>query len=164
MGCEPGTSEPSEEVTDADDDFVALYQRSYSSMVRLATLLVDQVDVAEEVVQDAFLAVYRRWSSTDDPGAYVRTCVVNRCRDVQRRRRLRRQRIHLGSVDPTVHEPELLRDAIGALPTNQRVTLVLRFYEDLSIPQIAEVMGTRQGTVKSWLHRALSQLRGVIER
>ena len=61
--------------------FVTLYRDRYDAMVRLAALLVDRTEQAEEIVQDAFAAVYERWEHVDVPAAYVRTVVVNRCRD-----------------------------------------------------------------------------------
>ncbi len=60
-------------------------------MLRIAFLLVDSTDLAEEVVHDAFAKVYERWDKLTNPGGYLRTCVVNRCRDLQRRRRTERR-------------------------------------------------------------------------
>jgi RNA polymerase sigma-70 factor (sigma-E family) len=143
--------------------FVALYRDRYDAMVRLAAMLVDRVDVAEEVVQDAFAAVYERWANVDTPAAYVRTVVVNRCRDVLRRRRVAAA-ITLGRAQEEA-EPtgDLLHDALAALPARQRAVLVLRFYEDLPNDEVARLMKTRPGTVKSLVHRGLNTLREVIE-
>lgn len=147
-----------------DEAFLALYRARYGQMVRLATLMVDEVGLAEEVAQDAFVAVYLRWDAVDDRLAYLRSCVVNGGRDIQRRRRVQRDRAHLLAASVPASEPDHMRDALRQLPPNERAALVLRFYEDLTVPQIAEVMGARQGTVKSWLHRALAELREVVER
>lgn len=57
--------------------FDALYRSAYADMVRLAWLLVGSRAVAEEVVQDAFLAVHQRWETIDNPGGYLRRAVVN---------------------------------------------------------------------------------------
>lgn len=145
-----------------DRDFEDLYRRRYLAMVRLATLVLGQVELAEEVVQEAFAAVYQRWDAIDEPTAYLRATVVNRCRDALRRRRLA-SREAAASTEAACDAPDLLRDAIAALPERQRTAVVLRFYEDLTIDEIAEVMATRPGTVKSWLHRALGRLRKVVE-
>jgi RNA polymerase sigma-70 factor (sigma-E family) len=144
--------------------FVALYGDRYDPMVRLATLLVDRPDVAEEIVQDAFAAIYERWEHVDTPAAYVRTVVVNKCRDVLRRRRIAAT-ITLGRAQEA-SEPtgDLLHDALAALPARQRAVLVLRFYEDLPNDEVARLMKTRPGTVKSLVHRGLATLREVIER
>lgn len=142
--------------------FEELYRTEYRSMVRLAFVLAD--GAAEEVVQDAFARVFERWSSIDRPKAYLRVCVVNGSRDVLRRRRLAVWR----RPDPPAASTELaadhLLDALGALTPRQRAAVVLRYYEDLPESEIALLLGVRPGTVKSILHRSLSQLRGVVER
>ena len=142
--------------------FEALYLAQYGAMVRLAFVLVD--GSAEEVVQDAFAKVYQRWGSIDRPSAYLRTCVINGARDVLRRRRLAVWR----RPDPLPQAADLaadhLLDALAVLTPRKRAAVVLRYYEDLSEAEIAEVLGVRPGTVKSMLHRSLLQLRGVVER
>lgn len=97
-----------------EDGFAALYRARYAHMVRMATLLVDRRDVAEEVVQEAFVQLYQRWASVDCPDAYLRTCVVHGCRDLLRRRRLLRR--HRGETPGVVEPVEHLRDAIAGLP------------------------------------------------
>jgi RNA polymerase sigma-70 factor (sigma-E family) len=142
--------------------FDAFYRDRYLPMVRLATLLVDRVDVAEEIVQEAFAAAYLRWRRLDAPAGYVRAAVVNRSRDALRWRR-RRRTVALSEpvVDPD--EPvDHVRAAIAALPRAQRTAVVLRFYEDLTVDAIADAMGTRPGTVKSLLHRGIAALREEI--
>ena len=148
---------------DGHDGFDDLYRREYAPMLRVAYLLVDSDALAEEAVHDAFAKVYERWRRLDRPGAYLRTCVVNRCRDVQRRRRLERSRP--SEVAPVTADlgADEVADALARLPMRQRAALVLRYYEDLSEADIAEALGVRPGTVKSLLSRGLDQLREVIE-
>lgn len=145
--------------------FDDLVTREYTAMLRLAVLLVDDDGDAEEIVQEAFAAVHERWNRLDRPGAYLRRCVVNRARDVLRRRyrtaRLRRstpapaEAVELGA--------DHLLDALDTLAPNRRAAVVLRYYEGRSEAEIAALLGVRPGTVKSMLHRALAQLREVIE-
>ena len=143
--------------------FVALYRDRYDAMVRLAALLVDRTEQAEEIVQDAFAALYERWDHVDVPAAYVRTVVVNRCRDALRRRRVAAA-LTLGRVqEATEPTGDLLHDALAALPARQRSVLILRFYEDLPNDDVARLLKLRPGTVKSLVHRGLSTLREVIE-
>jgi RNA polymerase sigma-70 factor (sigma-E family) len=149
-------------IAEREPGFTTLYADRYLPMVRLATLLVDRVEVAEEIVQDAYAVLYRRWDRIENPQAYLRLEVVNRSRDALRRRRVAR-RLTFRSTEVRDH-PDEMADAIARLPERQRTAVVLRFYEDLAIEQIAEAMGTRPGTVKSWLHRAMARLRGEIER
>ncbi len=144
--------------------FEDLYALEYRPMVRLAFVLLGRDGPAEEVVQDGFARVYERWDSLQAPGGYLRTCVVNGCRDV-----LRRQRLAIWKrPDPRPTSSELevdhLTDALAALSPQRRAAVVLRYYGDLSEAEIAATLGVRPGTVKSMLHRSLAQLRGVIER
>ena len=155
---------PVVKVDERDTAFDELYEREYGAMLRLAVLLVDSREQAEEAVHDAFARVYGRWAKLDRPGAYLRTCVVNRCRDVQRRRRFERgRRSGKGEPSSELGADELL-DALALLPPKRRAALVLRYYEDLSEADIAEALGVRPGTVKSLLSRGLDELREVIER
>jgi RNA polymerase sigma-70 factor (sigma-E family) len=139
-------------------DFAALYLRDYEAMVRLAVLLVDSRQVAEEVVQDGFAAVLLRYASLTNPDGYLRRCVVNGAREVQRRRRLARRHPPELVPDATLPVDHVL-DAVGRLPYRQRAAIVLRYYSDLSEADIASTMGIPAGSVKSALHRGLRRLR-----
>jgi RNA polymerase sigma-70 factor (sigma-E family) len=148
--------------TYVDGSFEALYAAEATAMSRLAYLLVGQPEQAQELVHDAFARLYERWDRVDNPGAYLRTCVVNGCKDSLRRRRLAdrerpdpRPDAHLGA--------DHLVDALAGLPHRERAALVLRYYEDRSEADIAQLLGVRPGTVKSLLHRGLAHLREVIE-
>jgi RNA polymerase sigma-70 factor (sigma-E family) len=151
---------------DHDDAFVALYHRLRSPLVRLATLLVDRGDIAEELVQEAFATTYRDWARLDEPAAFVRAALVNRCRSELRRRDTRRRRPLAGAppagASPAGEPNDHLRDVIARLPERQRTVVVLRFYADLPLHKIAALMDIRTGTVKSQLHRALAHLRKEI--
>ena len=141
-----------------------LHRERYPAMVRLATLLIDSQEIAEEVVQDCFVRLHPRFDTLDDPVAYLRSAVVNACRSTGRRRTL--ERAHLRAERPMVAElgADEILDALAGLPPRQRAALVLRFYEDLSGDQIADVLGCRPGTVKSLISRGLARLREVVEQ
>jgi RNA polymerase sigma-70 factor (sigma-E family) len=143
--------------------FEDLYEVQYAPMVRLAHVLVDTIEQAEEVVQDAFAAVYLRWSRLDNPGAYLRVAVLNGARKQLRRRRVARR-----SVAQPLETDELafnhVLDAVRRLPRRQRAVVVLRFELQLSEADIAATLGVPAGTVKSTLHRALARLREEVER
>jgi RNA polymerase sigma-70 factor (sigma-E family) len=146
----------------------ALYRASAVSLIRLAYVMLDDLPSAEDVVQEAFCGLYRRWDrlkDTDGAMFYVRASVLNGCRSVLRRRAVRRR--FSADQPPAVSAEEVVlsgeeRDevirAVGRLPHRQREALVLRFYLDLPDEQIARVMGIRQGTVRSTAHRALEAL------
>lgn len=143
--------------------FEELYLAEYRPMVRLAFVMLDGHGPAEEVAQDAFARVYERWERLDSPGGYLRTCVLNGCRDVLRRRRLTWKRPCPAPVHAELGADHL-GDALDQLPAKRRAAIVLRYYADLSEAEIAEALGVRPGTVKSLLHRGMAQLREVIER
>ena len=153
----------------------ALYIAHYRSLVRLAVLLVNDVATAEEVVQDAFVAMHLNWRRLRDSGkalSYLRQCVVNRSRSVLRHRMV----VDRNAADPMPDMPSaeqgamvlLERSAVVAalhgLPQRQREALVLRFYADLSEAEIAATMGISKGAVKSHTARAMAAMRNVLER
>ncbi len=150
----------------APPTFEELYRREWMPMVRLAFLLTGSEAVAQEVVQDAFIEVRQRWSSVANPGGYVRSSVVNRSRTAWRRESREADPSAQRAARPTsdvVSPPELddMWRRVCQLRSGQREAIVLRFYEDLSVAQIAAVLSCREGTVKSRLSRALDNLKGI---
>ena len=167
MGAAPHIAHRASWAAPGDTDLVVtfeeLYAEQYAPMVRLAHTLVDTVPRAEEVVQDAFAAVYERFDRLDQPAAYLRVCVLNNCRRVLRRRMLRRRQ-----PDAPVADGELgfnhVVDAIRRLPNRQRSMVVLRYDLQLTDAEIADTLGVPIGTVKSTLHRAIAALRQELHR
>jgi RNA polymerase sigma-70 factor (sigma-E family) len=149
----------------AANTFEDLFRSRYEPMVRVAFLLVGSRAEAEDVVQDAFARIELRWARLDNPEGYLRRCVVNRSHDMLRRRRVE-QRFRLLHRDDATSElgADELGDALASLAPKRRAAVVLRYYEGLAEREIAEILRVRPGTVKSMLHRALAQLREVIER
>jgi RNA polymerase sigma-70 factor (sigma-E family) len=155
-----------EKVDDAptrSDGFEQLYGDEYEPMLRLAFLLLRSTEAAEEAVHDAFAKVYERWNKVDNHGGYLRTCVVNRCKDFARRQRVARRHIPVIAPTADLGARELV-DALGRLSMKRRAAVVLRYYEGLSEAEIASVLGVPAGTVKSLLSRALAQLREEVPR
>lgn len=150
--------------TDRDAEFDELYRTEHLPMLRLAYLLTSDRESAAEIAQDAFVRTYERWDRLQNPGGYLRTAVVNRCND-HHRRRIRRATRPVAEVEdrPVLDHDAVLADVIAALKPKQRAAIVLRYHLDLPQAEIAEVLGVRQGTVKSLLHRALAELRGALE-
>ena len=151
----------------------ALYQSSALGLIRMAYVMLGDLPSAEDVVQEAFCGLYRRWddlASTDGTLYYVRTSVLNGCRSALRRRAVRRgfaQHRTLADEPPAAsaetvalggeERQEVIR-ALVRLPDRQREVLILRFYAELPDEQIARVMGIRPGTVRSTAFRALDAL------
>ncbi len=154
-------SEPGQ-APDADARFAELFATERQGMVRMATLLVDSVALAEEIVQESFVAVRERWDGIDRPGAYLRTTVVNGCSAALRRRSVE-ERFQRGQPEPTFDQIPTrlveLREALNCLSERQRVVVVLRYFVDVSDHDIAELMEVRPSTVRSLSRRALSVLR-----
>ena len=140
------------------EPFDMLYHREFNGLVRLAMVLVDNQEQAEEVVQDAFAGLYLKYQQVSTPLAYVRASVLNGSRKVVRRRMLVRR-----SPTPASEDTELVYnhviDAIRRLPARQRAAVVLRYELQLTDSEIAETLTMPIGTVKSTLHRALARLR-----
>jgi RNA polymerase sigma-70 factor (sigma-E family) len=151
---------------DGPDGFVELFHGHAAQLVRLATLL--GADDAEDVVQESFCKLYAAWSRirADNPIPYLHRIVANEVRSRQRRRLTARRYTPppeppLGSAEETAierAEHRLLLEALARLPHRRREALVLRYWLDLTIPQIAEVMGVSPGTVKAQLSRGLRAL------
>jgi RNA polymerase sigma-70 factor (sigma-E family) len=145
--------------------FSDLYTNEHDRLVRLAYVLTGSREVAEDVVQDSFVRLYRRWRSAEHPDRYVRQIVVNECKSHHRRSgRERERRAMLYVVDSMPDRQGVeLADVLFDLPYRQRAAIVLRYYLDLGENEIAEVLGCRPGTVGSLIHRGLEKLRKVID-
>ncbi|MDP2290374.1 MAG: sigma-70 family RNA polymerase sigma factor [Actinomycetota bacterium] len=144
--------------------FGDFYRAEWAGAVRLASLLVQRV-AAEDLVQDAFAAVYPKFASLDNPAAYLRVAIVNGCRQSHRRRAVEVDRMpRLALADATPPELGELADVVAALPYRQRAVLVLRYWVGLSEQEIAEALACRPGTVKSLSSRALERLSAEVER
>lgn len=149
--------------TVSEHAFEAFYVETWDWAVRVAALIVHDREAGQEIAQESLLAVYRRWGELDEPRAYLRTTIVNRCRNWHRGDRTRREKLPL-LVGPATAElgESGLADAIAALPVRQRAVVVLRYYGDLSEAEIAVALDCRPGTVKSLSSRALRRLRKEI--
>jgi RNA polymerase sigma-70 factor (sigma-E family) len=155
-----------------DQAVTALYQAHALGLIRLAVVMLGDRPAAEDVVQEAFCGLYRRWHALSDTGkalSYVRSSVINGCRSVLRRR----VRASAGPAgDQPVESAEAaalvseehrqVLTAIRRLPDRQREVLVLRFYLDLGEAEIAASMQVSRGTVKSTTSRALAALGRIL--
>lgn len=154
-----------------DRAFAELYGANHAALVRLAFLLTGSAEVAQDVVQEAFVGLHRRWQTVHDPVSYVRRSVVNATHSHHRRAARARSKEVVGGdperalslVPARADEPDELSDTLAALPDRQRSAIVLRFYVDLPDAAIAEILGCRVGTVASLVHRGLAALREVVE-
>jgi RNA polymerase sigma-70 factor (sigma-E family) len=158
--------------SDRDSIVPELFIAHHRRLVGLASLLVDDRRTAEDVVQEAFASLYRRWRHLRDPGAavgFLNKAVVNGARDSLRRRRragtavlrlVPRSEL-LESAEHTVVEhqdADRLWAAVSTLPMRQRQVLVLRYYLDQSEAEIADTLGVSTGSVKKHASRGIAAL------
>ena len=151
----------------------ALHREHYRRLVRLAVLLVDRPETAEELVQDAFVRLHRALDRVEVEArpAYLRSIVMNLARSRLRHRAVVRRHIEPPAppappADAAAHLHEDRTAVVAALrqlPRRQRECVVLRFYEDLTVPQIASTLGVSQGAVKSHLFRANQAMAVMLE-
>jgi RNA polymerase sigma factor (sigma-70 family) len=136
------------------------YRELRLPLLRLAFLLTGSRETAEDVVQTAFASAQPRWQRIDDPPAYLRRSVVNLAKDGQRRE-LRRRRLLRPQSEPVTAIPELDETwgLVRQLPATQRAVVVLHYYEDLPLVEIAQLLDRPASTVRSDLRRALARLR-----
>jgi len=167
-GSTPGRADPSRTAL-----FLQLTDRELGRAYRTAGYILGNAADAEEVTQDAILKAWKAWPMLRDPGRFgpwFERILVNACLDrIRRRHGVRVVELEaappLAATDPFV--AGLARDQVGralaALPAEQRVVVVLRFWRDLSLAEIAERLRLPLGTVKSRLHYAMQAMRPVLE-
>lgn len=162
---------------DADAAVEQLYAAHWRQLVRLSVLLVRDTGTAEEIVQDAFVAMHGRWSRLREPDralAYLRQAVVNRSRSALRHRKVVDRYAEQQGRLPAEEEPggeeavhaaarrTAVLDALRSLPTRQREVLALRYYLELSEAEIAATLDISPGAVKSHASRGAATLRSLL--
>jgi RNA polymerase sigma factor (sigma-70 family) len=153
-----------------DDEFSLFFAAEYPALVRTVTLVLHDRARAEEIAQDAFVQLLGRWSKVcryDAPGAWVRRVAIRLAvRDASRERRLAQLRPRLRSVDeaPALN-PSMdvdLMAAIKSLPPRQRSVIVLFYYEDRPMEDIARILDCSPSTGWVHLHRARKRLGALL--
>ncbi|ADD42718.1 SigE family RNA polymerase sigma factor [Stackebrandtia nassauensis] len=156
---------------EAEAEYREFVSARLDQLGRFAFLLCRDWHRAEDAVQKGLVKLYLHWDKTTikSPDAYVRQVIVNVVREEARRHWFKRER----SSDrlPERHHPDpgeagserlTMLDALSRLPKRQRIAVVLRIWEDLSVEQTAEIMACSPGTVKSQTARGLQTLRGLL--
>lgn len=176
-GAGDGVATGEREAADAAAALVAkLFLAEGNALVRLARIFTDDRNAAEDLVQEAFVRLYRSAHRIRDPekaAPYLRSIVLNLARDHNRRglMSLRHQEALVAHVDPEALEDRVVRtesqaqvlEAINDLPSRQRACLVLRFYMDLSEREIAETLSISVNSVKTHCRRGMMALQGSLE-
>ncbi|MFF0339885.1 SigE family RNA polymerase sigma factor [Kribbella sp. NPDC004875] len=161
-------------MAERDREFVEFVEEAGEALRRTAFLVVGDRHRADDVVQDALYKLYLAWPKVrrvGNPFAYARRIVVNAAYDG--RRRPWRREVAIADVPDQVDlddfanghaERDEVLEALRSLGPRQRACVVLRYYEDLSVEQTAEILGCSEGTVKSQAARGLDTLRRAIDR
>jgi RNA polymerase sigma-70 factor (sigma-E family) len=175
---EPLTDAPPDPRTppEARHRVAALYQAHALGLVKLAKIMLGDQSAAEDAVQDAFLGLYRRWSSLADQDralGYLRASVLNGCRAAHRGRTRGDRALRLAAASEdmvSAEESALIGEAnrevmaaLRALPARQREAVVLRYYLDLTEDQAAQAMNVSRGTVKSATSRGRAALARMLK-
>jgi RNA polymerase sigma factor (sigma-70 family) len=145
----------------ADAAQSALFAEHALPMRRTAFLLTGSRAIAEELVQDAFEQVVRRWDAIDNPPGYLRIAVVNGARSWGRRAH-RRLPVPPESLVELDEEAIAVRDALATLRHDEREVVVLRYFVGLTDSQISAELDRPIGTVKSQIFRALAHMKEVL--
>jgi RNA polymerase sigma-70 factor (sigma-E family) len=150
----------------ADDDFRAFVERRYTALLRTAYLLCGSRDGAEDLLQTALAAALPKWRRMDHPELYLRKIMINQL--VNRWRRPIREIVtavlpERACYDSGVEDRDEMWAALGRLPVRMRAVLVLRYWEDRSEQETAQILGVSVGTVKSHASRGLARLREFVE-
>lgn len=153
-----------------------LFRRHYAGLLRLGVVMLGSREAAEDVVQDAFVALHRHWSSLRDPEAgetYLRSAVLNGCRSWIRRQVTQRAPRPLMLVREPQSSPEdtlVGRDEVGSLVAamrtlarRQREVLACRFVLELSVAETAQLLQISEGSVKVHTYRGLQVLQQRME-
>ena len=155
-------TERSEHAVELTASFADFYEAEMPGQVRRAALMVGSGELAQDLVHDVFVEMYRRWESLDTPGPYLNRSVLNRCRDAGRTRARRARISDRLRPDIAVWDDDPIADLLDGLPFNQRAVVVLRFYVGLNNVEIADALGCPPGSVGPWIARALQHLRKVM--
>ena len=153
-----------------DEEFRAFYFAENPRLKGIALLMTGDRARSEELAQEALLRAYRAWPRIrrEDPGPYVRTALVNLCRNEHRRRMLERKHPAEADAprkghDATVAEAMRIAEALRALPPIRKAVIVLRYYEDLPEAEIARILDRPLNTIKSDIRRSLETLRPLLK-
>ena len=149
------------EIEAAVPSFEEAYRDYREPLIRLAFLMCGSRELSEDLVQTAFLSAHARWPQIADPKAYLRRTVVNLVKNHQRRafRGLRLPWTTLAEPVTEIPDVDETWHLIQRLPATQRAVVVLHYYEDLPLVDIAALLDRPASTVRSDLRRALERLR-----
>jgi RNA polymerase sigma-70 factor (ECF subfamily) len=146
-------------------DYAVLFQREFPKVVCTVYLVVRDHGRAEELAQEAFVQLLMHWkkvSGYDRPEAWVRRVAIRLAMRSSTRERLRSVLERRAVVEPPPGEGVDLSEALGQLSAPQRAAIVLHYYEDRPVDEVADILVCSVNTVKSHLHRGRNKLRVLL--
>lgn len=151
-----------------DTDASALFNAHYARLAGWCRRLVDDDESAHEIAAEAFTRLWSKWSGVDDPGGYLyvtaTNLVRNHWRKRDRERRAMRRVINTTPVTARVEAPDVdVRTLVQSLPERLRAPVLLHYYADFPIRDVAALLGRKEGSVKSDLYQARARLRAALE-
>jgi DNA-directed RNA polymerase specialized sigma24 family protein len=162
----PAWEEPEGRVSETERDYTAFFRAEFAGVLRTISLMLRDRARAEEITQDAFIQLLKNWQKVsvyEQPESWVRRVAIRLAMRVIRRDRiwaLVRQR--LPAVGPTAAPSIDVADAIDRLSSTQRAAVILRYYEDRPVAEIATILGCAEPTARVHLHRARNRLRELL--
>ncbi|WP_030224045.1 RNA polymerase sigma factor [Streptomyces sp. NRRL WC-3626] len=149
----------------ASELFAALYPR----LAGWCRRLVDDDETAHEIASEAFTRLWARWTSVAEPRGFLYVTAANIVRDHWRRLERERKAVHRVTTETVVRphtEPSdpSVRLLVQSLPERLRVPILLHYYADMPVREVAAVTGRKEGTVKADLHAARELLRAHLRR
>lgn len=149
-----------------DEEFALLFQAEFPRLAGYCLRLLDDEQLARDVAQEALVRVWSRWRAVDDPRAYVYVIATNLVRAEWRRRGRGRELVdRLAAAQSHIHVDGdgAVRDAVERLPERLRVPVLLHYYADLPVADVAHVMRRPLGSIKQRLHQARAELAATLE-
>jgi RNA polymerase sigma factor (sigma-70 family) len=154
--------ETSEKAESLEADFALFYSRHYRRIVVLVTATTTSVAIAEEIAQDAFVQIYKRWGHIQAKEAWLRRAAISLSTSWLRKRQAERKAALLPPLARDETSAVIMRIMLANLSPRQRAAVVLKYYEGLRESEIATALKCRPGTVKSLLSRSMKKLEGEI--
>jgi RNA polymerase sigma-70 factor, ECF subfamily len=152
-------------MTNRESDFTMFFRAQYPGVARVAYLMTGDRAAAEDVAQEAFVRLFARWrrvAGYDRPEAWVRTVAVRLAQRTAKRRRVEgSQVIDTTAVSPVRRDHDLWT-AVSSLPRAQRAAVVLHYYEDLPVDEVAAILGCSGPTARVHLHKARRKLGAIL--
>jgi RNA polymerase sigma-70 factor (sigma-E family) len=150
----------------SDAEFAAFFQAEYPALIRSMYLIVRDREQARDIAQDAFVQLFSRWrriSRYERPDAWVRRVAIRMAVRASRRERLRHRLEHEFEATPPSGPLDLdVLRAVAKLPAAQRAAVVLFYFEDRPVAEIAEILACSEVTAKVHLHRARKRLAALL--